>query len=72
MVLSVGGEQQKISKQYASFRLSNSANFVKCLNKMEYYQTDVYENVRFSTFIPNTGHLKYEGMNIILVFFENV
>ena len=31
---------------------------------MEYYQTDVYENVRFSTFIPNTGHLKYEeGMD---------
>ena len=37
---------------------------------MEYYQTDVYENVRFSTFIPNTGHLKYEGMDTF-VFLEN-
>ena len=37
---------------------------------MEYYQTDVYENVRFSTFIPNTGHLKYEGMDSF-VFIEN-
>ena len=28
---------------------------------MDYYQADVYENVRFNAFIPNGGNLKYEA-----------
>ena len=32
---------------------------------MEYYQADVYENVRFNAFIPNGGNLKYEAGEFI-------
>ena len=32
---------------------------------MEYYQADVYDNVRFNTFIPNGGNIKFEGKNRI-------